>query len=455
MKHEPFPVRPQTGLFFASPTHQQALDLLNASIQYEEPLILVHGDYGTGKTLTCLKLLESYEDGSCNYIFFPSSDVTWLEVLRKVASFIGISQSANMDKDELKEAIYHFYSYCLEITPLYLIFDDFHDTKDSIILHLKNFVNFHIKGQFPIRLILIAHTSFIRNLENSGDMEPFLQRLRRRIKLDPLTDEEIREYIYFRLFNAGAKGRPVFSDNALAEIKKVSRGIPRLINNICDAALIVAARKNSDQINKAIINEASALYRYEEEPYTPSEVKEHLSYESAFQNLNENATSISESENSFLQPTTNEPEQEVRKNKTVNNNELESRKKERVASSGIYILLVMALIGLTVAVTYIIMEKQSTTPEAVSLETAKDKGQVMSNSQGVPYMPSTSNNHSGPKQPIKKPQDTMPASFNNKKSETENHTFRYDDIETDIVKNPLKDKPFIPELKEGGHDANS
>jgi MSHA biogenesis protein MshM len=290
MDQEPFSVRPKTEFFFASPAHQQTLELLKTSIEYGEPLILVHGEYGAGKTLVCLKLLEELGD-LVSYIYFSSSDVTWREILRKMLNHLGVSDIKGIDESEMKSRIFDLYGERPETPPVYLLFDDFQETDESIIYHLRKIINFNINGIFPIRLILIAHTSFLKKMQDDPALEPFLQRLRRRIQLRPLSDEEMREYIYFRLFNAGARGKPIFSDGALKLIKQESRCIPRLINNICDAALIVAARSRRDTIDEKVIQAALELYNISEDKQTKSipqnniidnMVREPVSYEQAF-----------------------------------------------------------------------------------------------------------------------------------------------------------------------------
>jgi type II secretory pathway predicted ATPase ExeA len=265
MSVEPFSARPKTDFFFASPAHQHAIELLKTSIEHDEPVILVYGEYGIGKTLTCLKLLEEVDKRDELYLFFSSPDLNWREVLYKIAERLGIEEIDSLDEMELQRKIFDFYAGNPDASSLYLIFDDFQETEKSLIYHIKKILNFNVNGFFPIKVILIAHTSFLEMIKEDPLLEPFMQRLRRRIQISPLSHAEMREYIYFRLFNAGAKGRPVFSDGALAIIKRESRCIPRLINNICDLALIVAYRKQVDVIDDKIVREAIALYNVDDQ----------------------------------------------------------------------------------------------------------------------------------------------------------------------------------------------
>ncbi len=354
MDQEPFSVRPKTEFFFASPAHQQTLELLKTSIEYGEPLILVHGEYGAGKTLVCLKLLEHLED-NVSYIYFSSSDVTWREVLRKMLVHLGISDIDALDESELKSKIFDFYSDNPQTPPVYLLFDDFQETDESVIYHLRKIINFNVNGIFPIRLILVAHTSFLEKIQDDPTLEPFLQRLRRRIQLRPLSDEEMREYIYFRLFNAGARGRPIFSDEALNLIKRESSCIPRLINNICDAVLIVAARNNMEKIDAKLVKTALELYSVSGNTKHLEDLSvktfdeiapEQASYEKAF-NFSE----------TYRHGTSSEPAR--RSDYTPSSREAD---KKGASGNRYNVLTIILAILLTASVTYIVMNNRHNSP---------------------------------------------------------------------------------------------
>ena len=445
MDQEPFAIRPETEFFFTSPAHQQALDLLTTSIEHAEPLIFVHGEYGTGKTLTCLKLLErlSSKDrkdkssrSNIPYLFFPSPDVTWRDVLIKLSESLGINDVSGLEDGEIKRLVFDFYTEHPESPAIYLIFDDFQDTDRSLLSHLKKTINFNVKGFFPIRIILIAHTSFLKTMQEDVSLKPFLQRFRRRIQIFPLTHDAMREYIYFRLFNAGARGRPVFSEEALALIKKESKCIPRLINNLCDAALIVAARNHRDQIDDKIIKEATALYDIRDDNVTetgtmevPGDLEEEskesepVSYAEVF-NLSET------SDNNSTYDTDDRSEGKP--------DSLSPENRTNGAGTAWHILIIVLVILLTAAVTYIVMQKLTTSlPHPVPAETSFEKKKTASTVKAAVKSPdvarqSPSRQSSGMQmQPV---EETAPLKdgaekATSKPAAVENYSYQYADPE--------------------------
>ena len=116
----------------------------------------------------------------------------------------------------------------------------------------------NISGVFPIRLILFAHQDFFEIL-NDRKNAALAGRIKRIYRLNPFDFEDTREYIYFRLTYSGASGAPVFDDEAIKLIQTASRGIPRLINNICDNCLLVAGNERVNDIDTALVKQAMKM----------------------------------------------------------------------------------------------------------------------------------------------------------------------------------------------------
>ncbi len=120
---------------------------------------------------------------------------------------------------------------------------------------LRLFANFNIEGFFPIRLLFFSYLSFLDKLK-SDIFQPLNQRIKRRYSLEPFNFQETREYIYFRLVRSGAHGVPLFTDDAIQGIFDHSKGIPRIINNICDGCLLLGASQGLTTIDKTIVTGA-------------------------------------------------------------------------------------------------------------------------------------------------------------------------------------------------------
>ena len=131
--------------------------------------------------------------------------------------------------------------------------------------------NYNTDGFYPFQFFFFAHLSFLsflRILENPR-LQALDQRIRRRYYLKPFTLAETKEYIYYRLLQSGALGSPYFPDESIEVINRKSKGNPRLINNICDACLVIGASQEQRTIDLNIAREAISSLGLEEVVKTP------------------------------------------------------------------------------------------------------------------------------------------------------------------------------------------
>ncbi len=267
MEKEPFDIHPSPELFYKSNAHQNGWGYLFQGIKSNEPILLVTGEYGTGKTLLCLRLvkllkaLKKKKKLPFVYLSTPTYDFT--RVLEKIIIELNISMNGvDISKEsKLQQLIYDFFEAAAgkgKENCIYLVIDDAQDFNYSFINKLRLLCSYNVAGEFPIRLILFAHQDFFALL-NDRKNAAMAQRIRRIYRLNPFEFEETREYIYFRLTYSGASGAPVFDDDAIALIQSASRGIPRLINNICDNCLLVSSNERLNEIDVSMVTEAMKL----------------------------------------------------------------------------------------------------------------------------------------------------------------------------------------------------
>lgn len=260
MQTEAFGSLPVLNLFFNSRVHQDGWRYLVSGIMSQEPFLLVTGDYGMGKTLLCLmlvRLLQKKKNIPFVYITTPSDSYT--KMLGSIAECLNIDIHLDDDSHVLAVLHRHFKTLAEKKTAFYIIIDDAQELDASILAKLRALANFNHEGFFPFRIVFFAHTSFVDLLKNPL-LIPLGQRIKRRHRLVPFDLQDAREYIYFRLYKSGAPGTLSFTDDALNEIYASSRGVPRIINNICDASLLRGALKMERVIDRATVREALADY---------------------------------------------------------------------------------------------------------------------------------------------------------------------------------------------------
>ncbi len=274
MAKDPFATHPSPDNYFGSRSHDQAFQLLMESVKEGEPYILITGEYGAGKTLLCLKLcrfFDSQPDLLAVTVSSPAAPYGLL--LRSIAVQLEVTGIANSCKTvaHFEAALFNLYNSGKLQKSVYLVIDDLQDYEPQMLLHFRYLINFHVKDFYPFRLICFSYSGFIDELKKNPQFIPFLQRFRRRLNIQPLQEEELKEYIYFRLLQAGAKGRPIFDDKALLCISDITGRIPRLINNLCDRLLLRALELRADRINVELVQDVCRSDEIERLPHANGE----------------------------------------------------------------------------------------------------------------------------------------------------------------------------------------
>lgn len=281
MQDEPFAPFPSPYLFYKSKNHAKTWKNIVHNLRKKEPVVMVAGEYGTGKTLLCLKMIRFMEKYKIEpRIHIPSPGYDFSMVLEKIARELGL----DVNPDNPSACRRSIYEYFETDTPagnqyLYLIIDDIHEFDYTFISELAKLITFNYNGYFPIKLFMFGHTGFLKSLEQRK-LISFKQRVRV-VTLSALNMTEVTEYIYFRLIASGASGSPVFNEEAIALITDMSRGLPRLINKICDSSLVIAYKRRVNVIDRSIVAIALAeegilgFDRQQETVQTP-QVQDHV-----------------------------------------------------------------------------------------------------------------------------------------------------------------------------------
>ncbi|MCF8113736.1 MAG: AAA family ATPase [Desulfotignum sp.] len=258
MQDEPFAPFPSPYLFYKSKNHAKTWKNIVHNLRKKEPVVMVAGEYGTGKTLLCLKMIRFMEKYRVQpRIHIPSPGYDFSMVLEKIARELGLIVDPG-NAAECRRAVYEYFETGApeKNQYLYIVIDDIHEFDYTFISELTKLITYNYNGYFPIKLFMFGHTSFLKSLDKRN-LISFKQRVRV-VPLAALTMSEVTEYIYFRLIASGASGSPVFNEDAIALITEMSRGLPRLINKICDSSLVLAYKKRVNVIDRSIVAAALA-----------------------------------------------------------------------------------------------------------------------------------------------------------------------------------------------------
>jgi type II secretory pathway predicted ATPase ExeA/cell division protein FtsN len=255
MNTDPFGTLPQPDVFFDSKTHKEAWDYLLFGIESQEPFLLITGDYGMGKTMLCLRLIQNAEELIDRlFVYIPAPNYQYAAILAALAQRLALPQQYE-DESSQQSLLYHYVSTQKTNSAYYIVIDDAQEMEVITLRKLQLLTNVNHNGFFPFRLILFAHTAFLDQLA-SPELRALDQRIRRRCRLSRFDFYETKQYIYFRLYKADAPGIPTFTDDAIRTIVSLSDGVPRLINNVCDACLMAGAARKLTVIDDSVVREA-------------------------------------------------------------------------------------------------------------------------------------------------------------------------------------------------------
>lgn len=258
LTEQPFSTAPDSRFYFDSKPHKEALLKILHAAETMKGLVVIIGDIGTGKTLLARRALEEMEKQDQfveSLLVMVHSEISPEWLLKRIAQQIGINKPA----EKKIELLPQLYERLMEINAsgkkAVIVIDEANmlKTKD-IFEEFRGLLNIEIPGKKLLTLILIG----MPELEENIALDPaFQQRIAIKHYLSKLNREETYNYIMHRMKVAGAK-RDIFSDMAIEAIYSFTAGTPRLINIICDNALLEAFLLKRDKVDLSIIESVAS-----------------------------------------------------------------------------------------------------------------------------------------------------------------------------------------------------
>src|SRR4030043_2257007 len=263
LKEKPFSLTPDPQFLYMSESHRTAIDSLLYGSREREGFMGVPGDIGTGKTTICRSLLEKL-DGNVKTAVIFNSFLTEGELLRAILQDLGFA-SIGRSKTERIDALNRFLLEQLsQGEHVLLIIDEAQNLSIPVLEQIRMLSNLETEKEKLLQIILLGQLELDQKLR-SDELKQLNQRIAIRHHLLPLTRTEMESYIYQRLMIAGSQGSITFSKSALNENYKFSKGTPRLINLLCDRALLGGFVEQTYHIDKEIIKKAKDSLLGEEE----------------------------------------------------------------------------------------------------------------------------------------------------------------------------------------------
>lgn len=244
----PFNITPDPNFLYRSPTHQEALAHLKYGIEQKKGFIVLVGEVGCGKTTLCRALIESLDPQTTQTALILNPQVQPSQLLRDILKELGQVVSPKSDIELVGQIHDLLLQKAKERKNVVLIIDEAQNLSFNVLEQIRLLSNLETNSEKLLQILLIGQPELHQKLQHRS-----LRQLKQRIlvyyDLQKLNYRQTCEYISHRLTLANSKQRPIFTTWALRKIYRRSKGIPRIINNICDKSLLSAFIKTSSNIS--------------------------------------------------------------------------------------------------------------------------------------------------------------------------------------------------------------
>jgi general secretion pathway protein A len=235
----PFNISPDPEFLYRSPQHEEALANLIYGVRSRKGFIVLTGEVGTGKT-TMLECLRDYLDSQrVEFAFIFNSRLTPDQFFEMMAFDFDLQCNRKSKTDVLFALNALLLQQVDRGRTCVLIVDEAHNLEWDVLEEIRLLGNLENRQGKLLQIILAGQPELDRKLD-APNLRQLKQRIVLRCSLDPLTPEECAAYVASRLARAGMPNQKIFAPELLEEVYKRSRGIPRLINLLCDNLLVTA-----------------------------------------------------------------------------------------------------------------------------------------------------------------------------------------------------------------------
>ncbi len=272
LKESPFSLTPNPRFLFESATHRAALEQVTYALGRREPLVVVTGEIGTGKTMLCRTMLQRLE----RLTFLSVISDPLLErddLLKQILEDFGViskgrGKAVQPGRHELVLALQEFLASLIPLQAhAVVMIDEAQHLAPSVLEEIRLLSNIEAEQGTQLQIVLVGQTDLDAVLKRP-EMRQFEQRVTRRCRLMPLDAQEVRKYIEHRLEVAqqgregqvgreSRTGRTLFSADAMDAVAHLSGGLPRVINIICDRALEAAFGLGQQTVERSAVESAA------------------------------------------------------------------------------------------------------------------------------------------------------------------------------------------------------
>jgi general secretion pathway protein A len=253
-RERPFEITPDPKFLYLSESHKEALAHLTYAVRERRGFTVVTGEVGTGKTILVQTLLSKLDGNTKTaYLFNPMMGST--DFLHYICQDLGL-KSQKKSKGQYLFQLHKFLMSCYSKNEtVVLIVDEAHKLDPKLLEEVRLLTNLETSKNKLLQVILIGQPELSEIMEKP-EFRQLKQRVSLRYHVQPLNKEDTKKYVRKRLRVAGTFNLNIFTPKALNKIYRYTKGIPRLINIICDNALLMGYATDQKVIGRKIVHEA-------------------------------------------------------------------------------------------------------------------------------------------------------------------------------------------------------
>ncbi|MDP2911875.1 MAG: XrtA-associated ATPase [Candidatus Omnitrophota bacterium] len=255
LREKPFSVTADPSFLYLSKKHREAISHMQYGIQERMGFLEITGEIGAGKTTICKALLNKLDERT-KTAFILNGNLSEVQLLQAITEDFGI-QVKNKNKITMINELNKFLLDQLKLkNNAVLIIDEAQNLKPSLLEQVRLLSNLETEKEKLLQIILVGQPELREKLA-SQELKQLRQRIAIRYHISPLLKDEAKGYISHRLSVAGVNNGDIFQEDAFEEIFKFSGGIPRLINILCDKALLSGFTADKKTIDSRMVKKCA------------------------------------------------------------------------------------------------------------------------------------------------------------------------------------------------------
>ena len=262
LKRNPFEITPDPSFLFPTGKHNEALAALYYGVRRHKGFVVLTGEVGTGKTLLLRCLLQSLKQSSdVAYAYIFNGLLSPVEFLQYIVNDLGLPATSKNKGELLLQIAHYVISRSHKNLTTFLVVDEAHHLSEEILEEIRLLTNLESDNQKLLQILLVGQPELNDKLD-SPKLRQLKQRIALRSHLVPLDSDETKGYVERRLRLAGSPcPSALFPPETIAAVYQHSQGLPRLINTICENALIAAYAKQMRTVSPDIIDNIATDFR--------------------------------------------------------------------------------------------------------------------------------------------------------------------------------------------------